>query len=151
MSERPHTNHVASPGGAAAESRPECVATNVCLVYATSGRPEILSRTLEAVARQTVQPASIIVSCSALSDAGTLVGREDVAVLLGPKGLSPQRNRALRALPEETDVVVFFDDDFVPHPRWIEEALRVVRAHADVGAVTGHLLADGINGPGLPV
>ncbi len=122
---------------------------NVCLAYATLGRSETLSRTFDVIAQQTLPPTSVIISCTQRADAGTLAAREDVVVLVGPKGAACQRNRVLEALPVGTDVVVFFDDDFVPHPRWIEEVVRVFREHPDIGAVTGDLLADGINGPGL--
>lgn len=123
----------------------------VCLVYATLGRAEVLSATFAAVARQTLAPASIIVSSPSVADAGALAGRPDVTLLTGPAGSAHQRNRALRSLPEDTDIVVFFDDDFVPHPRWIETVAEVFRRRPDVGAVTGNLLADGIKGPGITV
>ena len=124
---------------------------NVCLVYATIGRAEVLSRTYEAVARQTLPPTSVIVSSPTAADAGTLADAPGVSLVLGPAGAPRQRNRALRSLPEGTEFVVFFDDDFVPHPRWIEEVVAVFRRRPEVGAVTGNLLADGIKGPGLSV
>ena len=138
-----------SPSSDATLPRDKDRPLDVCVVYATYGRPDVLSRTFEAVARQTVRPSSIIVSCTKVADAGTLAGRHDVTVLVGPKGSARQRNRALAALPPSTDVVVFFDDDFVPHPHWIEEVVGIFRTRAVVGAATGHLLADGIKGPGL--
>ena len=135
--------------GSAAQAGATARPLAVCLVYATFGRAEILSRTFDAVANQTVQPTSVIVSCANAADAGTLAGRGDVTVVTGPRGASRQRNRALQVLPPGTDVVVFFDDDFVPHPRWLEAVAGAFAAHPDIGAVTGNLLADGINGPGL--
>lgn len=124
---------------------------NVCLVYATLGRAEVLSRTFAAVARQTLPPSSVIVSSPSVADAGTLANAPGVILLIGPAGSARQRNRALQNLPEGTDIVVFFDDDFVPHPRWIEEVADVFRRRPDVGAVTGNLIADGIKGPGITV
>lgn len=121
----------------------------VCVVYATLGRAEILSQTHAALARQTVPPTSVIVSSPSLADAGALATMPGVTVLTGPAGSTPQRNHALRHLPDGTDVVAFFDDDFVPHPRWIEEVAGVFRRRPDVGAVTGTLVADGIKGPGI--
>ncbi|RYB07573.1 glycosyltransferase family 2 protein [Lichenibacterium ramalinae] len=130
---------------------PEPVSANVCLVYATLGRAEVLSRTYDAVARQTLAPSSIIVSTPTAADAGRLADAPGVTLLLGPAGSAHQRNRALRNLPEGTEFIVFFDDDFVPHPRWIEEAVAVFRSRPEVGAVTGNVLVDGIKGPGLSV
>lgn len=122
---------------------------NVCLVYATIGRADVLSRTYAAVARQTLAPTSVIVSTTTLADAGTVADAPGVTLLIGAPGSAHQRNLALRNLPEGTDIVVFFDDDFVPHPRWIEEVVAVFRRRPDIGAVTGNLLADGVKGPGL--
>ena len=130
---------------------PDPTVPNVCLVYTTLGRAEILSATSAAIARQTLAPQSVIVSCSSVVDAGTLAEASGVRVLTGAAGAARQRNRALRHLPEGTDIVVFFDDDFVPHPRWIEVAVEVFRLRPDVGAVTGNLIADGIKGPGISV
>ena len=122
---------------------------NVCVVYATLGRAEVLTATFAAIARQTLPPASVIVSSPSVADAGALAGAPGVTLMTGPAGSARQRNRALRNLPAGTDIVVFFDDDFVPHPRWIEVVAEVFRRRPQVGAVTGNLLADGIKGPGI--
>ena len=122
----------------------------VCLIYATLGRAEVLSQTYAAVARQTIRPASVIVSCATIADAGDLAGFPDVKVVIGGAGLASQRNRALAELPEGTEIVVFFDDDFVPHVDWIAEVVRVFQKRPDVGAVTGNLIADGIKLSGIP-
>ncbi|TXM67320.1 glycosyltransferase [Methylobacterium sp. WL69] len=122
-----------------------------CLIYATYGRPETLSLTYDSVRRQTIRPASVIVSCVHEGDAGRLVECKEVRVIVGAKGLCRQRNLALAEIPNSADVIVFFDDDFVPHPRWIESVLAVFEARPEIAAVTGNLLADGIKGPGLSI
>lgn len=140
------------PGVASNEAssfEPASGRANVCVVYATAGRAETLSQTYEALERQTLRPSSIIVSSPTLGDAGELAAHSNVTVVLGTAGLCPQRNQALGNLPDETDVVVFFDDDFVPHPTWIERVVEVFQVDPTIGAVTGNLLADGIHGPGL--
>jgi len=134
-------------GSLAGEKR----ALEVCLIYATYGRPETLSQTYQAIERQTLPPASVIVSCAREGDAGTLAGRDGVRVVIGAMGSCRQRNLGLSVIPATADVIVFLDDDFVPHPRWIEAVLSVFEARPEVGAVTGHLLADDIKGPGLSV
>lgn len=121
----------------------------VCVVYATIGRADVLSLTYTALKRQTLPPSSIIVSAHSLADAGDLATDPNVTLLLGPAGSSRQRNQALHNLPDGTDIVAFFDDDFVPHPNWIEKIVEVFQADPTVGAVTGNLLVDGIKGPGL--
>jgi hypothetical protein len=67
---------------------------------------------------------------------------------MGEMGLTKQRNAALRNLPENVSIVAFFDDDFLPHPRWIEVVERTFQTHPDIVVVTGNVIADGIKGPG---
>ncbi len=49
----------------------------------------------------------------------------------------------------ESDLVIFCDDDFVPSHFYVERVRAFFAAHADVVGLTGKLLADGINGPGI--
>ncbi|BCP52437.1 glycosyl transferase [Kaistia sp. 32K] len=121
----------------------------VAVVIATHGRPDALAGVVERLDRQTVKPDSIWISCASIADAGALVHRPDINVIVAPAGLPRQRNAALRQIGPDTGIVVFFDDDFVPHPRWIEMTELRFRVNPDVVAVTGHVIADGIKGPGL--
>ncbi len=47
------------------------------------------------------------------------------------------------------DIVIFFDDDFVPARDFIAGAERLLREHPDVVAASGHFLADGIRTAGI--
>ena len=67
-----------------------------------------------------------------------------------PAGSCRQRNAILRHRPDDSDIVIFFDDDFLPHPGWIAAACRFFAENPDVGAITGDVIADGIKGPGIP-
>jgi GT2 family glycosyltransferase len=49
----------------------------------------------------------------------------------------------LDALPPYIDYVIFFDDDFAPGHRWIEQCLRIFRLHPSVVGVSGRTLRDG--------
>jgi GT2 family glycosyltransferase len=119
-----------------------------CVVFATSNRPQILSSTLRSLEFQTVRPASIILSCVRASDADSSALGNGVKLITGESGLTKQRNAALRNLPENVSIVVFFDDDFLPHPHWIEVVEQTFRTYPDIMVVTGNVIADGINGPG---
>ena len=70
-------------------------------------------------------------------------------LVFGDAGLARQRNRALARMPADTRIVVFFDDDFVPHRDWLDVVDRYFADHPSVVALTGHLAVDGIKGPGL--
>jgi hypothetical protein len=97
---------------------------------------------------QTVKPEFVLLSCVHEADAEKSSFQGSVKFITGEIGLTKQRNAALRNLPATTSVVAFFDDDFVPHPRWIEVIEQTFARHPDIVAITGDLIADGINGPG---
>jgi glycosyltransferase involved in cell wall biosynthesis len=136
----------------AAPTVPTTPAPRIAAVIATRGRPEVATETvLHLLAHQTLKPDSIIVSCIDPADAGGLQGRNDVVVLTGPAGLAAQRNTALAHLPRGTEIVAFFDDDFVAHEDWLATAAQTFRDEAGIGAFTGRVLADGATGPGIPL
>ena len=123
----------------------------VCLIFATRGRAEVLERVVAFVDSQTVQPDMIIISCVSDEDAGKLASRPGLLVLKGQPGLTVQRNHALKHVPDDTDVVVLLDDDFLMHSRWIAEVLKTLDSDPAISCVTGAVLADGIHGPGYSV
>jgi GT2 family glycosyltransferase len=47
--------------------------------------------------------------------------------------------------------VVFFDDDFLPHPDYLAAIEQYMTANPRCVVATGKVIADGINGPGLTV
>lgn len=75
--------------------------------------------------------------------------RSQVKILFGPKGLPRQRNRALDHVLPDTDIVAFFDDDYVPTHHALEGLARAFDAFPDAAGLTGRLLGDGILGPGI--
>ncbi|MEZ2405729.1 glycosyltransferase [Bosea sp. RCC_152_1] len=134
----------------AAQIAPLLKPPRIAVVVATRGRPEVVSQTvLHLLAQQSLKPDSVIVSCIDPADAGDLQGRNDVVVLTGPPGLAAQRNTALAHLPPGTEIVAFFDDDFVAHEDWLATAARTFRDEASIVAFTGRVLADGVGGPGI--
>lgn len=123
---------------------------SIAVAVATRGRPEIVTATLtHLLGHQTLQPKSVVVSCTTPADAGGAANLPGVQVVVGPAGLPAQRNTALAVLGSTADIVVFFDDDFVADPGWLAAAALIFRDEPDVLGITGYLLADGIHGPGL--
>jgi GT2 family glycosyltransferase len=120
----------------------------VCVGIATRGRPQQLTAMLDNLARQTMQPERVIVCCSGPDDVGALHGTANLQIVYEKVGLPRQRNGILRALPEGTDIIVFFDDDFYPDARWIETVAQAFQSDSSINCVTGHVIADGIIGPG---
>lgn len=116
--------------------------------FATAGRPAVITQTLLRLRQQSRKPDAVIISAPALSDVGELPSCDgELQVLLGTSGLTRQRNAILRALPDH-DLVVFFDDDFLPHPDYLAQVEQVFGGRPKVVAATGRVLADGITGPG---
>ena len=113
----------------------------------TTGRAAVLAETVAELRRQT-RPADRLVVCGAA--AADVAGIDPAGVILAPRGLSVQRNAVLAAAAD-CDVVVFFDDDFLPAPGWLTAIEAVFVDHPDILAATGHVIADGIKGPGLSV
>ncbi|GAU86728.1 glycosyltransferase [Bosea sp. BIWAKO-01] len=122
----------------------------VGVVVATRGRPDVVSASVRHLLdTQTLKPDSVIISCIDTVDAGNLVARNDIQVVVGPPGLAAQRNTALAHLPPNIDIVAFFDDDFIAHDDWLAVAAQTFRDEASVVGFTGRVLVDGITGPGI--
>ncbi|MFB9948313.1 glycosyltransferase [Rhizobium puerariae] len=125
-------------------------ALRTAVVIATRGRPGVVTATVRhLLATQTVDPEALIVSCVEISDAGELADDPRVTVITGQPGLAAQRNKALANLPAGTDLVVFFDDDFVADENWLSAAAMAFRDEARLVGFTGRVIADGIKGPGI--
>ena len=120
------------------------------VIIATKGRPHEVSSLLETLALQTVSPDMIIISACDPSDIEQAsVARKDVEVLFGTPGLPAQRNRALFSIRGKCDIVIFFDDDFIPSRYWIENLTILLTTRPDVVCVTGKVLIDGVTIGGL--
>lgn len=124
--------------------------TRVSIVIASCGRPVELSRWAGHIDRQTHQPHEVVLSVSGDEDIRGLVHHARMSIAYGPRGSCIQRNHGMEILSDDTDVIAFFDDDYVPSKYCIEGIARLFDQHPAVIGATGHLLADGINGPGIP-
>jgi GT2 family glycosyltransferase len=122
----------------------------IAIGIATAGRREVLADTVRFLARQSRQAEELLI-CPARPedlDPACLDGFPcPVRVLSGPVGLPAQRNALVDAT--DADVIVFFDDDFLPADDFLEEAERLFVTRPEVVVATGKVLADGILGPGF--
>ena len=129
-----------SPGGA----------DRVAVVVATVGRADLLPALLEALRRQTLAPVRIVFVGAAREDVASVEGAgQEVRALIAPRGSCTQRNRGLSEVEGCADVVVFFDDDFVPTRFWLQHCVDIFARYPDVRWLTGTVVADGVMGPGL--
>lgn len=122
----------------------------IAIAIATAGRRSVLSDTVGHLRDQT-RLADELLICPAREqdfDPACLDAYPGAArVIHGPMGSSPQRNVLLEATT--ADVVIFFDDDFLPADDYVAEVELFFLAHPGVVVATGELVADGILGPGL--
>ncbi|KHK93228.1 glycosyltransferase family 2 protein [Novosphingobium malaysiense] len=117
----------------------------IFVVVATLGRAALVCRTVDLLADQTRPPDGIVVASVSPDDvAGIDRSRGRAEVIYSEKGLCRQRNRALSALEGRADVVVFFDDDFVPAPDYIANVEALFSADETLVGITAELLADGV-------
>lgn len=120
---------------------------------ATAGRPAVLASLLVQLASQSHWPRRVLICPAGPGDVdGEAASASPLAVDILPasRGLCSQRNAILSALAGEEDaILIFFDDDFVPAPDFVENALSLFDRHPDIVMATGRVLADGVLGPGL--
>jgi glycosyltransferase involved in cell wall biosynthesis len=116
---------------------------------ATIGRPAVVMELLNRLSVQTRIPDAIVVCAPNVADIkGIAEAHPHVTILIGPRGLPHQRNTILQHL-RAFDVVVYFDDDFVPCASYLEKVESIMRKYPEVVVTTGSVLKDGILGPGL--
>lgn len=126
-------------------------ALRLAVGIATVGRPQLLANLLQVLRRQSRPPDALIVCAPAARDVeGVLEAFPGGRIVLGVRGLPHQRNAIMEAA-SDLDAVVFFDDDFVACARYLENTERIFLHAPDVVMTTGHVLADGILGPGFSV
>jgi GT2 family glycosyltransferase len=124
------------------------LALTIVVGIPTVGRASILRDTLVALSLQT-RPADRTIVCG--SKPADIAGAAEIAgveVVMAEAGLPRQRN-ALIAAAQDADVMVFFDDDFIPDPGYLAAIERHMEQDPTLAVATGRVLADGIGGPGL--
>jgi hypothetical protein len=126
---------------------------NLAVGIATKGRPAMAQTMVAWLEAQTRVPDAVLIAAPSSADiCGVSNGNVETGVtwIPSPIGLTKQRNRILREA-SDFDIVVFFDDDFLPQPTYLAEVEQLFLTHPDVVLATGHVIADGIIGPGLRV
>lgn len=120
----------------------------IAVGIATVGRPRLLGAVIEELARQTRRAERIVVCAPTADDVAGIAPGPAIEVIVGPRGLTRQRNAILDRV-EDFDFLQFFDDDFLPAPTYLAEVERGFAARPDVAMITGRVIADGIIGPGF--
>jgi GT2 family glycosyltransferase len=125
----------------------------IAVGIATVGRRKLLAETLRQLSNQTRLPDCVFVSPVSeadydAADIGNLP--YPLQIIYGSRGLCSQRNSILNNTREFT-VIVFFDDDFFPESSYLREVELCFEAEPNVVVTHGHLIADGVRGPGIDI
>ncbi len=120
----------------------------VAVIIASIRRREEISQLLRHLARQTKQPDAIILSVEQKSDLPDSLDPR-VQIVMGPKGLTGQRNRGLEKALKRCDIAVFFDDDFLPSDDALANISDLFENNSDIIAATGYVIRDGVTSGGI--
>lgn len=122
----------------------------IAIIVASLGRPQNLEALLERLSNQTHLPTQVLLSIESKADAPTEANHPfDVEYIYGPRGMCMQRNRALDALRSEIDLVIFYDDDFVPSKFSLAGLAAFFEHNPTIAGADGLVIQDGILGAGI--
>ncbi|GIG53426.1 glycosyltransferase family 2 protein [Demequina activiva] len=114
---------------------------SAAVAFATAGRPDVVAQAMADIDQQTHPVVARVLS---VPDEDSLPSStQGWTVVTGPRGAAAQRNTALAALPEDVDVVFFFDDDAVIRQDYVAHAMALFAQDDDVVGLTGRVLLDG--------
>jgi len=119
------------------------------VVMASAGRPELLGEVIGDLDRQTVPFAVRLVTVPDATSVLDSLG-SGWTVVTGTRGLAAQRNAGIEALPDDIDLVFFFDDDAVVRDDYLANALAWFAEHPEALGLTGRVLLDGASGDEIP-
>jgi GT2 family glycosyltransferase len=122
------------------------------VIIPTIGRKDLLPNTLEVLENQTRPPDEVVISAPDESHAGPFeTDRFTVTHVFGKRGLCAQRNQALEKVAAQSDIITFFDDDFLPARDYLEKLEKAFQDHPDWVVIRGEAVYDGATGPGYSV
>jgi glycosyltransferase involved in cell wall biosynthesis len=116
---------------------------SISVVIASKGRPDIVGQTIEGLHGQTLKPKQIIVVVPSSEDLPAKQWADDVRYIVGPLGLTVQRNKGIEAISNTVKYVGCFDDDFELKADYLEQAVAFMNANVSVMGISGRLLANG--------
>lgn len=123
--------------------------SKIAVVVASLGRPAQITELHRELMRQTLPPAAVVYSVTCARDLPADGGLDDAIVVFGAKGATVQRNVGIQAVVADHDIVVFFDDDYLPSCRALAGIAALFDGDPEIVGANGRLLADGINSPGI--
>ncbi|WP_163850320.1 glycosyltransferase family 2 protein [Pseudooceanicola aestuarii] len=126
-------------------------AAPVVIAIASTGRAPVLRRTLDHLAARPNLPDLVLTAVASAADLAGIPTEGwpfPLDLRITAKGSCSQRNALLDVAPEDA-LLLFLDDDFLIGDTYIPALRRLFARHSDIALVTGHVVADGILGPGF--
>ncbi|RTM01458.1 MAG: glycosyltransferase [Hyphomicrobiales bacterium] len=122
----------------------------LAVIIPTLGRSEQVARLLGYLGGQTRLPDEVILSAPDATHIELPDGCPfPMSSAFGPKGLAAQRNAALVPSLGRFDIITFFDDDFVPSNRYLEQVEQAFAENDGWAVVMGRVVRDGASNAGL--
>ena len=120
------------------------------VIIATAGRAELVGQLLRHLEAQTRTPDKVVLAAPNASHLDTYrPQRFAVSSVFGKIGLTAQRNLGLEHALGQSDVITFFDDDFLPADDYLERVERAFAAAPEWSVLFGHAVHDGAGTAGL--
>ena len=120
------------------------VPSELVVIICTGGRPAVLDDTLCSIDAQQRRPDRIVLSITDPRDIGeAAMARPDTEIIVGERGLTLQRNRALDRLRGTEDIVVFLDDDVLLRRDFLAHVERLFQAFPETAIASGYHIALG--------
>jgi GT2 family glycosyltransferase len=118
---------------------------NTCIgiVVASKSRPDLVREIIESLQRQTLKPTQIVVVVPSGEDLPANRWGNDVQYIVGPHGLTAQRNKGIQAIPNDVTYVGCFDDDFELKADYLEQAVAFMNTNLTIVGISGYLIANG--------
>jgi GT2 family glycosyltransferase len=130
-------------------ARPETMRTIIGI--ASARRAAVLADTVEYLRSMKLKDVKVVICVPNAEDAAGLADQQDVEILIGPQGLTKQRNKIIRSAMGRADLLIFFDDDFIPRQDYVAHMQAAFVADDAISIATGGVIADGILGAGYTV
>lgn len=134
---------------------------NVAVIVASTNRAEEIGQLLRQLAGQSRKPRAVVLSVTCNEDLPRDIldiakesrcpdiGCGQLMIVQGSKGLTSQRNRGLELALPIADVVVFFDDDFLPAKDTILDVEKLFSDNTNIVGATGAVICDGVTRGGI--
>ncbi len=117
------------------------------VIVPTTGRADVARQTVDRLWTQSRPPDGVTVVAVTPTDVQGIGGPTRIA--FASRGLCAQRNHGLELLHEQADLIVFFDDDFVPANDFLKYAERLFEQNEHIVGACGRPIADGVRGDGI--